>query len=36
MFEKYRLKSTVVASYNTTVKQMIEMFQCPKCLSKNG
>jgi len=23
-----------MASFNTTVRQMTEMFQCPKCLSK--
>jgi len=28
-------KNTVVASFNTTVRQMTEMFQWPKCLSKN-
>ena len=30
----YRLKNTVVVSCNTTVRQMTEMFQWPKCLSK--
>jgi len=31
---KYRLKNTVVASFNTTVRQMTEMFLWPKCLSE--
>jgi len=31
---KYRLKNTVMVSFNTTVRQMTEMFQWPKCLSK--
>jgi len=31
---KYRLKNTVMVSFDTTVRQMTEMFQCPKCLSK--
>jgi len=32
---KYRLKNTVMASFNTTVRQMTEMLQWPKCLIKN-
>ena len=32
---KYGLKNTVMVSFNTTVRQMTEMFQRPKCLSKN-
>jgi len=31
---KYGLKCTVTASFNTTVRQMTEMFQWPKCLNE--
>jgi len=31
---KYRIMDTVAANFNTTVRQMIEMFQWPKCPSK--
>jgi len=30
----YRLMNTAMASFNTTVRQMTEMFQWPKCRSK--
>jgi len=32
---KYKLKITVMASFNATVGQMTEIFQWPKCHSKN-
>ena len=32
---KYRIKNNVMASFNTTVRQMTEMFQWPKYFSKN-
>ena len=32
---KYRLKNTVMVSFNTTVRQMTKIFQWPKCLSRN-
>jgi len=28
--------NTATANFNTAVRQMAEMFQWPKCLSKNG
>ena len=31
---KYRLMNMVIVSFSTTVKQMVEMFQWTKCLSK--
>jgi len=31
---KYRLENNVMASFETTVRQITEMFQCPKCVSK--
>ena len=31
---KCRLRNTVTVSFNTTVRQMTEIFQWPKCLSK--
>jgi len=31
---KYRLMNTAMVSFNTTVRQMAEMFQWPKCPSK--
>ena len=31
---KYRLRNTVTVGFNTTVRQMTEMFQWQKCLSK--
>jgi len=31
---RYRLMNTVMVSFNTTVRQMTEMFQWPKCLNK--
>jgi len=32
--EKYRPMNTVTATFNTTVRQMTELFHWPKCLSK--